>query len=158
MRTGLWVLFCEDLLLPYLCHSRSLMVTGVRNSIQNSSRQKVEWFDWYNWKVWSTLASNTAVVRGSMEPGLCLRFSSPWLHNAISEEKRDLFFFFFWPYPWHMEVPGPGTESAPQQWHQIFNPLSHPRASRGNFSFLTLHFRFHGGALVDASWPTCLDK
>ena len=24
------------------------------------------------------------------------------------------FFFLFWPHPWHMEVPTPGTESKPQ--------------------------------------------
>ena len=27
----------------------------------------------------------------------------------------DFFFFFFWPCPWHVEVSGPGVESAPQQ-------------------------------------------
>ena len=40
------------------------------------------------------------------------------------------FFFLFQPHPWHMEVPGPGTESEPhlppipQLWQcQILNPL-----------------------------------
>ena len=28
----------------------------------------------------------------------------------------DFFFFFFWSYPWHTEVPWPGTKSKPQLW------------------------------------------
>ena len=39
---------------------------------------------------------------------------------------------FFWPCPWHVEVPGLGIEPEPQHWpelvqlqHWIFNPLRH---------------------------------
>ena len=44
------------------------------------------------------------------------------------------FISFKWPHPWHMEVPGPGTESKPQVWlipqlqqHQTFNSLHQGR-------------------------------
>jgi len=44
--------------------------------------------------------------------------------------KKKNIFFFLWPNPWCVEVPGPGTESEPQlrptpqlQQHQILNRL-----------------------------------
>ena len=43
------------------------------------------------------------------------------------------------PHPWHLEVPQPGTEPAPQQWpkllqrqHQILNPLCHQGTPTGS--------------------------
>ena len=43
---------------------------------------------------------------------------------------------FFWPHPWHVEVPGPGIKPTPQlqpvpQLHQlwILNPLHHKGTS-----------------------------
>ena len=29
--------------------------------------------------------------------------------------QAEIPFFFFWPCPWHVEVPGPGIQHAPQQ-------------------------------------------
>ena len=45
--------------------------------------------------------------------------------NTITLQVRASTQEFFWPCPWHVEVLGPGTEPAPQQWqHQTLNPLS----------------------------------
>lgn len=56
------------------------------------------------------------------------------LKNALSQVYHESLFFFKRPHPWHMEAPGPGTESelqlwsTPQLWHhQILNPLSQSR-------------------------------
>ena len=39
---------------------------------------------------------------------------------------------FFWLHPWHMEVPRPGMEPAPQCQSQILNPLGHRGTPRVN--------------------------
>ena len=53
--------------------------------------------------------------------------------------------FLFWPHVWQMEVPGPGSEPAPQQWpepqqqhRQVLSPLSHQGAP-APLSFPLLH-------------------
>lgn len=45
----------------------------------------------------------------SMDPGVACIPSNAQL------KKRDYFFFFFWPYPWHKEVPCPGMGPMLQQ-------------------------------------------
>ena len=64
------------------------------------------------------------------------------------------FFFFFLPFPEHMEIPWPGMGPAPQQWPkplqwqcQILNLLHHKRTPFSSFSLLPArqicHLFFH---------------
>lgn len=49
------------------------------------------------------------------------RYRPLWSGNKL---KVCLFVVFFRPHPWHMEVPGLGTETSPQQWkHPILSLL-----------------------------------
>ena len=63
---------------------------------------------------------------------LCLSASAP-IARLHQQRTVAIFFFFFWPYLQHMEVPRPGNKSEPQLrpmlqfklcWIQ-FNPLHH---------------------------------
>ena len=52
------------------------------------------------------------------------------------------FFFFLWLHPWHVKVPRPGLEAAPQQWQPwIFNPPSH-QGTPSVYIFNVMLFRF----------------
>ena len=72
---------------------------------------------------------------------LLMHATTPTYLNGImlGEKSQSFFAFFllFQPHPWHMEVPGPETESEPQlqpTWQQrqcqILNLLNHSRNSR----------------------------
>ena len=41
------------------------------------------------------------------------------LHGMIFQSNILTIFFFFLPCPWHVEVPGPGIKSVPQQWSEL---------------------------------------
>lgn len=58
----------------------------------------------------------------------------PHSTRIITLWAANTFFFFFWPGPWCVEVPGPGSELVPQKWpkllqcqHRILSPLYHKR-------------------------------
>ena len=69
------------------------------------------------------------------------------LSVSLSLHQNQKFFtsvvkvFFFWSHPWHVDVPGPGTEPSPQQWKsQILNHKGIPVLISGSRSSLTLTF------------------
>ena len=66
--------------------------------------------------------------------------------HIMSSPKKDFFSLLFWPCLWHVAVPGPGIEPAPQQRSKpllwpcwILDPLRHRRTPRNCFLNIT-HF------------------
>ena len=107
----------------------------------------VAWSSQARGQMWATVVTYAAAVAntGSFNP-LCLAGIEPvscccrhcpshWTtagtlflrkHQMFinTEFKIGNFFFHFWPFPRHMEVPWPGIKSKPQlQQHWILNPL-----------------------------------
>ena len=45
-----------------------------------------------------------------------------WINTSNMIGKKKIIFFFFWLCLWHVQVPRPGIELAPQQWqHRVLN-------------------------------------
>ena len=107
------------------------------------------WKDVFSWTSDSSLgrASQSEKNTQYIQPHLCIQFHH--VHEIIWKTLIGViascpFFFFFCPYPWHVEIPRLGIKSKPWQWPepqqwrcQILNPTEPRRNSHHILSLVT---------------------